>query len=70
MNILGVEEGEESVPCRVELVVSCLKKDRSVWGGQDGLPKEIPSFFSISCCGLLEKNMFSSFEGFDGPFVV
>jgi hypothetical protein len=56
VDVGGVEEREECVPCRVELVVACFEED---WG-----------FFGGAGCRLLDENVFSGFEGFECPFVV
>jgi hypothetical protein len=70
LDVVGVKERKESVPRRVELVVACFKDDWGVGRGQDRVPKEGASFFTVGSGGLFEKYMFSRFESFESPFVV
>jgi hypothetical protein len=70
VDIGGIEEGEEGVPGRVELVVSCFQEDWSVWGGEDGVAEKVAGFFGVAGCGLLEEDVFSCFQGFESPFIV
>jgi hypothetical protein len=69
-NVRGIEEGEEGVPCWVELVVARFDEDGGIWGGEDGVPEEMSGFFAVGCGWLLQKYVFSGGEGFEGPFVV
>jgi hypothetical protein len=70
VDVGGVEEREECVPCRVELVVACFEEDWGFWGGEHGVVEEGTGFFGVAGCRLLDENVFSGFEGFECPFVV
>jgi hypothetical protein len=39
LDVCGVEEREEGVPCRVKMVVSCLKEDWGVWRRKNSVPE-------------------------------